>query len=171
MKPFFLLSELPTPPPPPVHKSDPHDPCISPGRFGLRIGLMHRPTYTPVLCTGSGENFFLRRFPAREASGRKKLRYFSASEASVTLFLLVVYSPGIIFTLLVSKHHPHNSQWCEPVTATLWKTLHPKQSQQPKGVPCWELVLMFDTCTAGIPLSPTLFGLLAALYRRCTKTG
>ena len=46
----------PYPPPPPVHKSD--DPCISPGRFGLRIGLMHRPTYTPVLCTSGGEKFF-----------------------------------------------------------------------------------------------------------------
>ena len=36
---------------------------------------------------------------------------------------------------------------------------------------CWGLVLMFDTCTAGIPQSPTLFGLSAVLYRRCTKTG
>ena len=55
----------------------------------------------------------------------------------------------------------------------LWKTLHPKHPQQrpPKGAPCcWELVLMFDTCTAGIPLSPTLFGLSAALHLRCTKS-
>ena len=125
---------------------------------------MHRPTYTLVLCWWWGE-IFLGRFPAREASGRKKLRCFSASEASVTLFLLVVYSPGIIFTLLMSKHHPHNSQRCEPVTATLWKTLHPKQSQQPKGAPCWELVLMFDTCTAGIPRVQRCL----ACLRRCTE--
>ena len=28
---------------------------------------------------------------------------------------------------------------------------------------------MFDTCTTCIPLSPTLFGLSAALHRRCTN--
>ena len=97
---------------------------------------------------------------------------FFRERSERNLFLLAVYSPGIIFTLLVSTHHPHNSQRCEPVTAKLWKTLHPKQSQQPKGAPCcWELILTFDTCTAGIPLSSTLVGLPAALYRRCTKTG
>ena len=66
---------------------------------------------------------------------------------------------------LMSKHHPHNSQRCEPVTAKLWKTLHPKQSTAKRCPCCWELVLMFDTCTAGSPLSQTLFGLPAALKR------
>ena len=96
---------------------------------------MHRPTYAPVLCTGGGEIFFSGPFSRSRSERGENIGCFPASEASVTLFLLVVYSPGIIFELLMSIHHPHNSQRCEPGAAKLWKTLHPKQSQQPKKVP------------------------------------
>ena len=123
-----------------MHKSDPHDPCISPGRFGLRIGLIHR------FCVLVGRIFSFRGVFPLAKRAEEKYWVFFRERSERNLFLLAVYSPGIIFTLLVSTHHPHNSQICEPVTAKLWKTLHPKQSQQPKGAPCcWVLILMFDT--------------------------
>ena len=58
--------------------------------------------------------------------------------------------------------HQNCGKLCTP------NTLNNARQKAPLVAGSW--FSWFDTCTAGIPLSPTLFVLSAALHRRCTKS-
>ena len=150
---------VPTPPPrslPPVYKS-------------RQIWAQDRTYAQAGLYTGFvywwWEIFYFGAFSRSPSARGGNIGCFSASEASAIYFIGGVFTRDhirdIILTILKMR-----TCYCKIVEH--WT---PNSLSSQKGAPCcWELILMFDTCPAGIPLSPTHVW-PAALYRRCTKTG
>ena len=106
---------------------------------------MHRPTYTPVLCTGGGENFIFGAFSRSRSERGGNIGCFSASEASAIYFYWRCIHQGS--SSLFS---------CQNIILTILKDVNlllqncgklcTSNSLNSQKVPCcWELILMFDT--------------------------